>query len=139
MKRRIIRMFPVVLAAAAITLAGASVARADQTLETKAKVPFEFMVNGVRLPAGEYSVKAISDDGQVLEIVSADGRHRAITETITWTEDAQPNGPQLVFEQFGGIHFLSRVLPAGGNDREIVLTPALMEHEIMKNRDHAAN
>jgi hypothetical protein len=139
MKRQIVKMIPVVLAAAAIALAGASVARADQTLETKAKVPFEFMVNGVRLPAGEYSVKAISDDGEVLEIVSTDGRHRAITETITWTEDTEPNAPQLVFEQFGGTHFLSRVLPAGGTDREIVLTPELMEHEIMESRGRAAN
>jgi len=139
MKRQMVRMFSVVLAAAAITLAGASTARADRTLATKVTVPFTFMVNSVRLPAGDYVVTAISDDGGVLEIVSADGRHRAVTETISWTQEAQPNAPELVFEEFGGTRFLSRVIPADGNDREIVLTPALMEHEIMKNRDRAAN
>jgi len=141
MKRQIVRMFPVVLAAAAITLAGASVARADQTLATHVKVPFAFLVNGVRLPAGDYIVKTISDDGEVLAIISADERHIAFTPTIPLneTDNALPNAPQLVFEKFGGTHFLSRVIPADGNDREIVLTPAIMEHEIMKDRGRAAN
>jgi len=138
MKKQIVRMFSIVLGAAAITFAGASVARADQMLAT-VKVPFAFMVNGVQLPAGDYTVKAISDDGEVLEILSADGHHRAITPTISWTEDAQPNGAELVFEQFGGTRFLARVIPANGNDREIVLTPLIMEHEIMKSRERAAN
>jgi hypothetical protein len=138
MRRRIVSMVPIVVAAAAIVLVGSSVARADETL-ADVKVPFAFMVNGVQLPAGDYIVRQISEDGQVLQIVSADGRHAAFAATIPWNELAQPNAPELVFEKFGSTHFLSRIIPADGNDREIVLTPALMEREIMKSRQHAAN
>jgi len=139
MRRRIVSMVPIVVAAAAIALVGPAVARADETLATDVKEPFAFMVNGIQLPAGDYIVREISEGGQVLEIVSANGRHVAFTPTIPLNELAQPNAPELVFEEFGGTHFLSRVIPTDGNDREIVLTPALMEREIMKSRQHAAN
>jgi hypothetical protein len=139
MKRQIVRMSAVVLATAAIALGSASAARADETLATSLKVPFAFFVNNVRLPAGDYIVKDVSAGGQVVEIMSADGRHVAFTPTIPLNELKPPNTPEVVFEKFGGAYFLSRIVPAGGNDREIVLTPALMEHEIIRSGEHAAN
>ena len=36
-----------------------------------------------------------------------------------------------MFEQFAGQHFLSRVEPGDGDGREILLTPAIMEHELV--------
>jgi hypothetical protein len=132
-------MSAVVLASAAIALGAASVARADETLATKVKVPFSFMVNDVRLPAGDYVVNEISGGAAVVEIASADRRHIAFATTIPSNQPAPPNSPQLVFEKFGGAYFLSRIVPIGGNDREIVLTPALMAREIMRSGEPAAN
>jgi hypothetical protein len=138
MQNPIVRMSALVVAIAALTLGGAAVARADETV-AKVKVPFAFFVNDVRLPAGDYIVRAASEDGQVVEIVSSDGRHVAFSPTIPWNEDKQPTQPELVFEKFGGGYFLSRIVPVDGNDREIVLTPARMEHEIIELGGHAAN
>jgi hypothetical protein len=138
MKKQIVRMSAVLVAIGAIALGGASAARADETL-TKVKVPFAFFVNDVRLPAGDYIVREVSAGGQVLEIVSKDGRHVVFTPTIPFNETSQSNTAELVFEKFDGAYFLSRIDPADGNDREIVLTPARMEHEIIRIGEHAAN
>jgi len=138
MQKQIVRMSALVVAVAAFVLGGAAVARADETV-AKVKVPFAFFVNDVRLPAGDYIVRAASDDGQVLEIVSTDGHHVAFSPSIPWNEDKQTTKPELVFEKFGGAYFLSRIVAADGNDREIVLTPARMEHEIIEIGGYAAN
>jgi hypothetical protein len=138
MRRQIVKLSAVAAATAAIGLGADSAARADETVATAVKVPFTFIVNDVRLPAGDYSVREVSAGGQVLEIVSADGRHVAFTMTIP-SGESQPNSPQLVFEKFGDAYFLSRIAPGDGNDREIVLTPALMERESIGNGEHAAN
>ena len=68
----------------------------------------------------------------ILEIVSADGRHLALTPTIPSGPDQGSHQTELVFEKVGHEYFLSRVEPSGGNDREIVLTPSIMEREIVK-------
>jgi len=57
MQKQIVRMSALVVAVAAFVLDGAAVARADETV-AKVKVPFAFFVNDVRLPAGDYIVRA---------------------------------------------------------------------------------
>jgi hypothetical protein len=139
MKSKVVRMSAVAVATAALTLGASSAARADETLATRLKVPFAFIVSNVQLPAGDYTVKEVSAGNQVVEIVSADGHHMAFVATIPWRDAAQPKTPELVFEKFSGAYFLSRIVPTGGDDREIVLTPALMEREIMRSGEHAAD
>jgi hypothetical protein len=118
------------LAVAAILLAGASRARADETVATNLKVPFSFMVGDVRLPAGDYTVREASIGEDVLEIVSADGQHAALASTIPATPETGDK-TQLVFRKFGHDYFLSRVAHEG-DEREIILTPHIMEREIAK-------
>jgi isoleucyl-tRNA synthetase len=40
--------------------------------------------------------------------------------------------PELVFERFDNQYFLARVVPGDDSEREIPLTPARMEHEIVR-------
>jgi len=122
----------VALATAAIAIGGATMARADETIVTSLKVPFAFIVGDVRLPAGEYAVRAVSESADMLEIVSADGRHVALTLTVPYVPDQTWHDGELVFQKFGDEYFLSRVEPANGNDREIILTPAVVEREVVK-------
>ena len=119
------------LAVAAILVVGASTARADEVVLTSLKVPFSFMVGDVRLPAGDYSVREASIGKDVLEIVSADGRHLALTSTIPGTPD-QADKTQLVFQKFGNDYFLSRIELPAGTEREVILTPHIMEREAAK-------
>jgi len=116
------------LAVAAILIAGASRARADEIVATDLKVPFSFLVGDVRLPAGDYTVREASMGKDVLEIVSADGQHAALASTIPATPD-NADKTQLVFRKFGHDYFLSRIAHEG-DEREIILTPHLMERDV---------
>jgi hypothetical protein len=118
------------LAVAAILVVGASQARADEIILTNLKVPFSFMVGDVRLPAGDYTVREASMGEDVLEIVSADGRYVALASTIAGTP-GRDDKTQLVFQKFGNDYFLSRIAHEG-DEREIILTPHIMEREIAK-------
>jgi hypothetical protein len=118
-------------AAAAIAIVGASAARADEVVITNLKVPFAFIVGDVRLPAGDYSVREASTGLDVVKIVSVDGRHSALVATVPSAPDPADKN-EVVFEKVGEEHFLSRIEPSDGNDRQIILTPSIMEREIVK-------
>jgi hypothetical protein len=138
MVKLILKTVGIGVATAAIAVLAASNARADETVAVNVKVPFAFIVGDVRLPAGEYDVREVSTGENVLEIVSADGRHFALTSTIPFGMDRETHKTELVFQTVGRDHFLSRVAPSDGNDREIVLTPSIMEREII-SAGRAAN
>jgi hypothetical protein len=118
------------LAAAAILVAGVSLARADEVVVTDLKVPFSFMVGDARLPAGDYTVREASMGEDVLEVVSTNGHHSALASTIPGTPD-RGDKTQLVFQKFGNDYFLSRIAHEG-DERDVILTPHIMEREIAK-------
>jgi hypothetical protein len=129
MRKRSVKMCAIVLAAASMAIGAASVARADERIV--AKVPFAFIVGNVRLPAGSYVVKEdMSTGAGVLAIQSADGRRSVYTLTIPYAPNRGPADPELVFEKFNDQYFLFRIIPTDGSDREIVLSPRVMQHEL---------
>src|SRR2546427_13308791 len=66
MKKRIGGWSRIFLATALMTIGGVSAARADERIV--AKVPFSFIVGGVRLPAGDYTVtENMFNGGRVLD------------------------------------------------------------------------
>jgi hypothetical protein len=73
-------------------------------------VPFAFSVADETLPAGDYSIRPLSDvDREVLEIRSTDGR----IGVLVGSEDGQPasrtSKPELVFDHFGNQKFLHAI------------------------------
>jgi len=126
MSKRSVNLSRVVVGA--LLVAGsASVGRAEERIV--AKVPFAFMVGTAQLPAGSYVVKEW-DDPRIVTIESEDGRHVAITLTIAGSSESRPQA-SLVFEKFEGQYFLQRMTTADGSEREIVLTPARMERDLV--------
>jgi hypothetical protein len=117
---------------AAVAMAGASARAASAADLIDAKVPFAFVVNGVRLPAGSYVVRQMDDGSGVLAIISTDGRRFVFTNTIPAEADRPASDAELVFQKFEGQLFLSRIVPASGTEREIILTPSIMETELAK-------
>jgi hypothetical protein len=115
--------------AAFIVIAGASSARADQKIA--ATVPFDFIVGDSRLPAGDYIVAELSDDPGVLSVASVDGRQFTFALTIPVPFNQPLQLPELTFQWFGGQRFLARIVPATGDGRAILLTPAIMERELV--------
>ncbi len=122
---------PLWIAVAAVFAVGshAAVARADDTLT--AKVPFPFIVGKVQLPAGDYIIREMLEDIDVVSIASADGKQVANTLTVPASSLDAPAQPELVFEKFDNTYFLARVVPLDGTEHDIVLTPATMEREIV--------
>ena len=79
----------------------------------KAQVPFEFIVNGNILPAGEWVIEAQGDGQTHLQVSS--GSHRLFvvpnaTESLTASADAK-----MVFHRYGDRYFLSTVIGEGDN------------------------
>jgi hypothetical protein len=93
----------------------------------KAQVPFDFMVNGKILPAGDCAIEA-RGDGQTYLMVSSGGHSVFVvpnaTESLTASADTK-----LVFHRYGDRYFLSSIsregnsrgygLPAGKAEKEL--------------------
>jgi hypothetical protein len=110
----------------------ASVARADELVT--AHVPFAFIVGESRLPAGDYIVKERDNDPSVITIASAEGHQSTVTLTMTSSSNEKGAKPRLVFEKFDDQYFLARVVRDDGDERAILLTPSIMEHEVATAR-----
>jgi hypothetical protein len=135
MRKSIVNLLWLVPAAALLVVASPAAARAEESVV--ATVPFAFIVGSARMPAGDYVIKESTDDPDLLSIESKDGRHTAFVLTIPSPSSQQSETSELVFEKFAGEHFLSRVETNDGDWREIVLTPAIMEHELVTTASNA--
>ena len=123
-KKLIIKVW-MVLGAVLMVLGVAWSARADE--EVVARVPFDFIVSGVRLPAGKYLV---TQNQALVSIASADRRHFAFVLMNPMSFDQAVTEPRLVFERIGEDHFLAQVVAGPKEGTEILLTPAQMERQI---------
>lgn len=130
MRKQFRKVSGVILATALIAAATPSAARAEERII--ANVPFAFVAGEVRLPAGEYIFRVVSDDLSVWEVTSPDGRRAAMISTIPATSSSTTDTPELVFDRFDNQYFLARVVTDNDDDREIPLNAARMEHEIIK-------
>jgi hypothetical protein len=127
--KAIVRAIRVMLVATAgLVAVGVAAASADDLVD--AKVPFPFIVGQMRLPAGQYTVKEMTDGAGVVALVSRDGRQFVCTTTIPAGEADSASHPELVFKTFDGEMFLARIVPAGGTEREVILTPAEMARSV---------
>jgi hypothetical protein len=89
-----------------LAIATATSAFAQQQV-IQGKIPFNFTVGEVVLPAGEYEVVSLGD--QVIKIRTADGRNWAVIMGLQSHHDAF-GGSRLEFDRIGDSYFLRRVL-----------------------------
>jgi hypothetical protein len=85
-------------------------------------VPFDFVVAGRQMPAGDYSIRRVSKDSENAHIIqSADGR-RAVT-VFTNSSRREAVRAELGFRQHGESYFLAEVsIPGTAGVREIPRT-----------------
>ena len=80
----------------------------------RANIPFDFMVRGTMLPAGNYEIRRISDEPAGLLIRNINDKHdHAMFETEPVESSQAPNNSEVVFHRYGDTYFLSEVLTAG--------------------------
>jgi hypothetical protein len=124
---KVIAKVGMVLGAAVMVLGIAQSARADE--EVVARVPFDFIVGGQRLPAGKY---VVTQNRALVSIASTDRRHFAFVLMNRMSADQAGTEPRLVFERIGGDNFLAQVVAGPREGSESLLTPAQMERQIQR-------
>ena len=92
-----------------IALAITSV-QAESRGKLEVNIPFDFNVGSKTLPAGEYSVKRLTQNSML--VVSADGKQSAIVQTLANAQQGvneKRAAERLVFRQYGNQYFLAQV------------------------------
>ena len=96
-----------------LSLAGSAQAQLPGT-EIRASIPFDFVVRGKTLPAGDYTISRINDEPANLLVRNVhDKREHVVFETEPVEGRRIPNKDVLVFNVYGNSYFLSKVMTAG--------------------------
>src|SRR6516164_8063506 len=80
----------------------------------KVNIPFAFGVEDQSLPAGQYLVFTVTPERSI-RIVSADGKHSAIVNTLPNYAKEPSSNSRLVFHRYGNEYFLAQVWTVGQN------------------------
>ena len=77
-------------------------------------IPFAFSAEGHSLPEGEYLVLTVTPERSI-RIVSIDGKHSAIVNTLPNYASGPSSNSRLVFHKYGDQYFLAQVWTAYQN------------------------
>jgi hypothetical protein len=94
--------------AAAITL---SAQTTNQRLMT-VNIPFAFSVENHSLPEGKYTIFTVTPERSI-RIVTSDGKHSAIVNTLPNYANSPSENSRLVFRRYGDEYFLTQVWTTG--------------------------
>jgi hypothetical protein len=92
----------------------ATAAHAQQT-NVKADVPFDFVVGDRAYPAGEYTVKSISDSGMALRIDNTQEPEMGLILSNSCHSLQPSTGTKLVFQRLGDHYFLYQIWTEGNS------------------------
>ena len=96
-------------------------------------IPFNFIVGGRTLPAGEYTVEPNKKDSHNVWLVqSREGNACALFATMPVRSNQTQEETKLVFRKYGDQYFFSQIWTPGGNTGRELLMP-LLERELAKN------
>ena len=98
-----------------------------QTIRVRADVPFDFVVSGKTLPAGEYEIKSDAKSAFLLVTNTASG-HTSMVLVQSPDGGTPADRSKLVFHRYGKAYFL-RTVAMAGNDG-VVLPVSRGETEV---------
>jgi hypothetical protein len=115
MKKQIMKAL---LGFALLTVMTAS-AYAQSGRRVSVHIPFDFVVSGKQMPAGDYSVRRVLNDSETALLIQSDDGRNAAT-VFTQASQREPLRAELRFRQHGESYFLSEVsIPGTAGVREI--------------------
>lgn len=92
----------------------ATVSASAQTVMLKANVPFNFIVSGKTLPAGEYTIQSLSTIAKVLVLRGSEKSTDLVM--VNSCQSARPSDKsKLVFHRYGDRYFLAQIWTAGNS------------------------
>lgn len=128
MKKNLIAVLTLGLLLAAPALA--------QTASMNVNVPFDFIVNGKTLPAGEYRVDGLTTSTSTIAIRNTEKTAKLMALTNGCESIEAADASKLVFHRYGGQYFLAQVWSAGSSEgRELPRSRA--EREVASNHQPA--
>jgi hypothetical protein len=86
-----------------------------QSMKVTANVPFNFVVDKATLPAGAYSIDALSTGSTTLLIQNRDARIQMVTLPNNAEQLRPSDSTCLVFHRYGDRYFLSQIWVAGNS------------------------
>lgn len=95
-----------------------------QTL--KANIPFDFVVNGHNMSAGEYRIERLGNGGNAIALRGTDN---VLALTFACSTGKPATDSKLIFNRYGAEYFLAQVWTAGKNTGRQLPTSAA-EREI---------
>jgi hypothetical protein len=96
----------------------------------RATIPFDFIVRGKTLSAGNYEIKRISDSPEGLIIRNVNEKNDHVMFATEPVEPRKiPNRSEIVFHRYGDSYFLSQVLTAGEETGQELL-PSRAERQL---------
>lgn len=96
----------------------------------RAMIPFDFIIRGKTLPAGNYEIRRISDSPQGLMIRNLnEKRDNAMFETEPIEPRDISDRDEIIFHRYGDSYFLSEFVTAG-EDTAQVLPPSRAERRL---------
>jgi len=102
-----------------------------QTIQLKAAVPFDFVVNGSTLPSGQYTIRSSTSSGRVLTISGAGEGPMFFLANACRSNQASAQS-KLVFIHAGDRYFLSEMWTEG-NDTGIQVPNSSRAERIAEN------
>jgi hypothetical protein len=111
----------------------------SQTVALNANIPFNFIVTGKTLPAGEYTIQPVDMQGKVLSIRDSDQRPKSMVISNRCHSLSASAQAKLVFHRYGDRYFLAQIWRAGDNSgyelpkstREVEVAKDFTEQEVV--------
>jgi hypothetical protein len=96
-----------------------------QTVNLKADVPFNFIIRGATLPAGEYTIQGLGD-GRAIAVRGPKANTIVLSQRCASINPAKQS--KLVFHRYGDRYFLAQLWVAGSDSgRQLPKSPREME------------
>jgi hypothetical protein len=107
MRKQILKGLMMLLAIMSLAMITAVASANAQSSNSRANVPFDFVVGSTTLPSGAYTVDAITSTGETLRISSTDSEKSAVR--LTQAVAGNTSHAKLVFHRYGQRYFLAEV------------------------------
>ena len=127
------KLFSVVAAGCLLSLLLVGSAGAQEPgTKIRVSIPFDFVVRGRTLPAGEYELMRIMDEPIGLLLRNVHDRHDEIVfDTEPLVRRVMPRRDELIFNRYNDSYYLSEVFTAGEQTGE-ELYPSKSERELRR-------
>jgi hypothetical protein len=133
------RVFSAALTCGLLAAVAAATAYAQMPgMTMRTRIPFDFSIRGKTLPAGDYEIRRVNDQPDVLVITSLNSRHeRAIFDAEPVEARKIPRNSEVDFHRYGDSYFLSEIFVGGeqtGRELRITRQERDMRREMASNK-----